>query len=207
MTKYATLPASRENDTRMEHLLKGMRSLKLRVYPENELEMSADFMQALAALFSNAATQTLKLAYADTFVSLLHPVVETATAEVNHPIWSQAIAVILQRAHLIATKPKYWPAIFPLITLALCVSPRDIFMQQWQPTIDVIMAKLKVSCIEEELMIGPNHPYTRYERVHPSILGVPAPVSGIIDFDTSTDRRSLSQLFRRQWSSLPGRPE
>jgi hypothetical protein len=128
----------------MEHLLKGMRCLKLRVYPENELEESAEFIQALAALFSNAATQTLKLAYADTFVSLLHPVVETATAEVNHPVWSPAISIILQRAHAIASKPKYWPAIFPLIVLALCVSPRDVFMQQWQPTMDTIMVRLKV---------------------------------------------------------------
>jgi hypothetical protein len=165
----------------MEHLLKGMRCLKLRVYPENELEESADFMQALASLFSSAPTQTLKLAYADTFVSLLHPVVETATAEVNHPIWSQAIAIILQRAHAVASKPKYWAAIFPLIVLTLCVSPRDIFMQQWQSTIDTIMIKLKVGLVKVSLTTGPNHSRSSHECLYTPILGISTPVSRIVN--------------------------
>lgn len=145
MTKYATLPPSRDTELRMEHLLRGMRHLKLRVYPTDDLEISAEFIQGLAALYSNATSQHLKNVYADTFVSLLHPVVETATAEVNHPIWSSAVATILQRALQAASKPKLWVNAFPLVVVALCVSPRDVFMQHWQSTIDVIMAKLKVS--------------------------------------------------------------
>jgi len=121
-----------------------MRHLELRVYPENELEMSADFLQQLAALFANAHGHSLKCAYAEIFTSLLHPVVETATAEVNHPQWSKAVATILQRALAMSAKPKYWAVAFPLVVVSLGVSPREALLQQWQAIVDVIIAKFKV---------------------------------------------------------------
>ena len=129
----------------MEHLLRGMRCLKVRVYPEEELEASSELLQNLASLFANAHGQTLKVAYAETFIHLLHPVIETATAEVNYPMWAKAVAVILQRAHIMAAKPRYWASAFPLIIVALGVSPREVIMQNWQICVDNITAKLKVS--------------------------------------------------------------
>lgn len=129
-----------KDDVRTEHLLRGMRHLKLRVYPEDELEMSSEFIQALASLY---ATSNLQKIYADTFVSLLHPAVDTATAEVNHPLWSRAIASILQRAS--AAAKKNWTVSFPLVVVALAVSPRDVFMQNWQQSMDAVISRLKVS--------------------------------------------------------------
>lgn len=145
MTKITSLPPTKEYEARIEHLLKGMRHLKIRVFPEPELEMSAEFVQSLAALYSNANSQGLKNAYADTLVHLLHPVIETATAEVHHPMWSKAIGIILQRALAGAFKPKLWAVSFPLVVVALGVSPREVFMQQWQGCIDSILPRLKVS--------------------------------------------------------------
>lgn len=105
--------------------------------------MSAEFLQDLAKLFANSHGNTLKCAYAETFTHLLHPVIETATAEVNHPLWSKVIAVVLQRALGMATKPRYWSVAFPLVVVTLAVSPREIFMEHWQSCIDVIAAKSK----------------------------------------------------------------
>ncbi len=122
-----------------------MRNLKLRVYPETELENSAELLEQLAAFFANAHGHSLKSAYADIFAGLLHPVVETATAEANHPRWSKAVAIILQRALAMATKPRYWSVAFPLIVVTLGVSPREALMQHWQGCIDNITAKFKVS--------------------------------------------------------------
>ena len=130
---------------KIEHLLRGMKHLKLRVYPEEELELSAEFIQQLAAFFTNAHGQSLKWAYAEVFTSLLHPVVETATAEVNHPKWSKGIAIILQRAMVMAAKPRYWSVAFPLVVVALGVSPREIFLQQWQGCIESITMRYRVS--------------------------------------------------------------
>ncbi|WVW83281.1 hypothetical protein I302_105300 [Kwoniella bestiolae CBS 10118] len=144
LSKYtSTNQPTKENEARIEHLLKGMKHLKLRVYPEDELEMSSEFMTSLASFFANSHGQTLKIAYAETFTSLLHPVIETATAEVNHPMWSKAIAIILERALAMAQKARYWPAAFPLVITALGVSPREVFMQQWQSCMDAILAKFK----------------------------------------------------------------
>jgi hypothetical protein len=135
----------KESDSKVEHILKGVRKLRLRVYPETELEMSAEFLQNLAHLFASAHGHTLKCAYAETFTHLLHPVIETATAEVNHPMWSKVIATVLQRAFAMASKPRYWSVAFPLVVVSLAVSPREIFMENWQSCIDVIAAKSKVS--------------------------------------------------------------
>ena len=136
---------AKEHEARIEHVLRGSRCLKLRVYPETELETSSEFVQQMSAFFANAHGHTLKCVYAETLTSLLHPIVETATAEVNHPMWSKAITAILQRALDMATKPKYWAVASPLIVVALGVSPRDVLMQHWQVCIDGVSNKLKVS--------------------------------------------------------------
>lgn len=146
LSKYATnQQPTKESEAKIEHLLKGMRQLQLKVYPEEELELSAEFLQSLSTFFATAHGQSLKIAYAETLSYLLHSVVETATAEVNHPIWSQAIAVILERAIGMVSKARYWGAAFPLMVTAMGVSPREGFMQQWQGVIDAILAKFKVS--------------------------------------------------------------
>ena len=142
--KHATSQPSKDGEARIEHLLRGMRHLKLRVYPEDELEMSSEFIQQLAGFFANAHGQSLKCSYAETFTSLLHPVMETATAEVNHPMLSKAVASILSRAQVMAAKPRYWSTAFPLVVVALGVSPRDVFLQHWQGCIENVTARLKV---------------------------------------------------------------
>lgn len=121
-----------------------MRRLKLRVYPEEELEMSSEFLQGLAVHFANAQGQNLRCAYAETLVYLLHPVIETATAEVNHPLWSKAVAIILQRALTMLAKPKYWSVGFSLLVVTLGVSPREVFMQHWTTCIEHVQTRFKV---------------------------------------------------------------
>ncbi|EIW69507.1 hypothetical protein TREMEDRAFT_10419, partial [Tremella mesenterica DSM 1558] len=151
ISRHITQQPSKDSDARLEHLLRGMRHLKIRTYPEEELEMSAELLQSLAGFFANAHGQNLKTTYVDTFLSLLHPVVETATAEVNHPMWSKAISVILQRAQGMAAKPRYWNSAFPLVIVALGLSPREAVMQSWQTCMDAITAKLRVKFTGEFL--------------------------------------------------------
>lgn len=143
LSRFANAASTKESDAKIEHLLKGMRRLKLRVYPEEELEMSSEVIQALAGFFANAHGQNLKCAYAETFVHLLHPVIETATAEVNHPMWSKAIASVLQRALAMLAKPRYWPVGFPLLVVTLGVSPREIFMQHWLMLMEHVQSRFK----------------------------------------------------------------
>lgn len=145
LSHLARAAPTKESEARMEHLLRGMRKLKLRVYPEDELEMSAELITSLAGFFANAHGQTLKSAYAETFVYLLHPVIETATAEVNHPMWSKAIAIVLQKALTMLAKPRYWSIGFSLLVVTLGVSPREVFMQHWPMCIEHVQTRFKVS--------------------------------------------------------------
>ncbi len=59
ITKYANSASAKDSEARIEHLLRGMRTLKLRVYPEAELELAAELLESLAALFVNAHGQPL----------------------------------------------------------------------------------------------------------------------------------------------------
>jgi hypothetical protein len=72
-------------------------------------------------------------------------VIETATAEVNHPMWSKAIASVLQRALAMLAKPRYWSVGFPLLVVTLGVSPREVFMQHWAMLIEHIQLRFKAS--------------------------------------------------------------
>lgn len=135
--------APKDLDARVEHILKGVRHLKLKVYPDDNLEMASEFLQTLSVFFVNAHGNSLKSAFAETFTHLLHPVIESATAEVNHPLWSKAVATVLQRAMVMASKPRYWNVAFPLVVVALSVSPREVFMEHWQACIDSISSKTK----------------------------------------------------------------
>lgn len=107
--------------------------------------MAAEFVETMASFFSAAHGNVLKCAYAETLTHLLHPVIQTATAEVNHPVWARSIGIILQRAMSMASKPRYWSVAFPLVVVALAVSPREIFLEHWQTCIEYITTKCKVS--------------------------------------------------------------
>ncbi|ORX39679.1 cell morphogenesis N-terminal-domain-containing protein [Kockovaella imperatae] len=142
LAKLSTSQA-RDSDARMEHLLHGVRQLKLKVYPESELENSAEFVQELATLYINVQREGLRLAYTETFTHLLHPVAETATAEVNHPLWSKAVDLILSRSQTMVTRPRNWSIAFPLVIVALAVSPREVFMSNWISCLEAITTRLR----------------------------------------------------------------
>jgi hypothetical protein len=181
--KYASIQPTKDADLKIEHLLRGMRHLKLKVYPEADLENSSEFIQQLATFFANTHGQSLKASCAETFTSLLHPVVETATAEVNHPMWSKAVAIVLSRALALAQKPRYWGVAFPLIVVSLGVSPREVFMQHWQGCIETITAKLKVSLRFGKLMTGSSRAAYRLELPHSNDLDIRQPMFRIVDLD------------------------
>lgn len=154
--------------------------------------MSAEFVQALAGFFANSHGHYLKCAYAETLIHLLHPVIETATAEVNHPMWSKAVAIILQRALAMLSKPRYWSIGFSLFVVTLGVSPREVFMQHWQTCIDNIQSRFKVcpDTLDSSpvLMSGPYIPGYSHGRINSSSLDLPQPMFRVVHLDAQTTR-------------------
>lgn len=54
---------------------------------------------------------------------------QSATAELHHPVWIKALDLIAPRAFSMISKPRYWMTAYPLYVAALCVSPEDRFLQ------------------------------------------------------------------------------
>ena len=61
-------------ETKAEMLIKCMRFLKLKIYPMDSLEETADFLHILSEFFANAHNVRVKNAYADVLVDLLEPI-------------------------------------------------------------------------------------------------------------------------------------
>ncbi len=61
-------------DTKYENLVKGLRHVRLKVWPPESFEEGAEFMDSLAKCFENAHGFRFKTAFVETLLQLLHPI-------------------------------------------------------------------------------------------------------------------------------------
>ena len=130
------------------------------VYPPENFEEGAEFLDSLSKSFEHAHGSRLKTVFAEILVHMLHdigkvrklwrenPIIltawQTAQAEVNHPQWAKAIETIYPKARDMANKPRYWSVAYPLSVVSLCVAPREFFLKHWQSCMELSLSKLKV---------------------------------------------------------------
>ncbi|KAF9525743.1 cell morphogenesis N-terminal-domain-containing protein [Crepidotus variabilis] len=134
---------SKDVGTKYENLVKGLRHIKIKVWPPEAFEEGAEFIESLSKSFANAHGVNLKLAFAETLVLLLHPIGKTAQAETNHPEWGKAIEVIFPKAREMMSKPRYWTSAYPLAVTSLCMAPQTYFLKHWQAFFESSVSKLK----------------------------------------------------------------
>ena len=108
------------------------------------LEETAEFMQTVASFFTKANSVRIKHAYAELLISLLLPLASVTGAEVNVPVWTQAVDAIYPKAYKMTMKPRHMPISHLLSTAVLSVSKREFFLQNFFPFIDVCWQKMKV---------------------------------------------------------------
>ncbi|KAF8324255.1 cell morphogenesis N-terminal-domain-containing protein [Cantharellus anzutake] len=132
----------KDSDPRLEHVLTGLRYLELKVWPPEQFELGAEFMESLARCFKNAHGFKMKSVFAENLTHMLHPLGKNASAEFNIPSWVQAIEHIYPKAIGMTTNPKYWSTAFPLAVTALCVAPQDFFRKHWSALCDITITKL-----------------------------------------------------------------
>ncbi|KAG9015079.1 Cell morphogenesis protein PAG1 [Tulasnella sp. 427] len=132
----------KDGGMRYENIIRGIEYIKLKVYPSEAFEESAEFLESLSKSFANAHGQRLKSAFAEVLTTLLHPVNETAEHEVNHPLWAKAIELMYPKANAM-TKPRYWSVSYPLAVTLLCVAPHDYFLRNWVSCIEASVGKVK----------------------------------------------------------------
>ncbi|KAL4912303.1 cell morphogenesis N-terminal-domain-containing protein [Aspergillus aurantiobrunneus] len=133
---------SREGDAKSELLISGLKHVRVRATPER-WSKSCDFMRSLARLFVNAHGQRIKQTYCNIFERLLLPVAASPNCDLTLPKWREFLDLVHSRLPHMLTKPRHWPAAFPLQVLLLCLSTKESFSSQWLSIIQSLPAKLK----------------------------------------------------------------
>ncbi|SCU86422.1 LAME_0D06062g1_1 [Lachancea meyersii CBS 8951] len=150
------LPPSlpRELEPPVHLLILGMRYLKLKNYPLEVFEESADFIKSLAKFFVASQNFSIRLAYAEVISQLLLPLAGSLTAEVNHPTWVEAMGLILENCRKVQNDNKFWVSSFKLMVSVLCVSPQELFCDQWMTLLERNIPKIKSKSLEERVVFA-----------------------------------------------------
>ncbi|KAL4946812.1 hypothetical protein BDV06DRAFT_181599 [Aspergillus oleicola] len=133
---------SKEGDAKSELLLCGLKHIRIKTTPD-KWPRSCDFMRSLARLFVNAHGQRIKQTYCNMFERLLLPVAANPACDLNLPKWKEFLELVHSRLPSMLTKPRHWPAAFPLHVLLLCLSSKENFSSQWLSIIQSLPTKLK----------------------------------------------------------------
>ncbi|KAJ1982086.1 Cell morphogenesis protein PAG1 [Dimargaris verticillata] len=137
-------PGPIPNEPQVEVVVRGMRYLRLKIYPVDALEETAQFLLSCTKFFLQAAHGLrIKFAYAEVFTQLLLPIGAVADAEVNFPDWAKSMEMLLSRATKMCTKPRYTAVAYPLMTAVLCASRREVFLAKFMSFLDQAFQRLK----------------------------------------------------------------
>lgn len=157
MNRSALIKEQKDNEGRLVYLIRGIRYLKLKVYPLEAFEETADFIAAFASIFDASRGSLVKTAMAETLSPLLAQIVQSASAEVNHPVWNKAIIMIFNKAHSMSDKPskaRYWNATVPLLCSVVGAAPQDFLLAKWSSSVDWCFAKMKEKVTRPTMMLG-----------------------------------------------------
>ncbi|CAN9189232.1 unnamed protein product [Alternaria alternata] len=122
---------NRDHEAKGALLIRALRHLQVKSYPEETWDRTCDFMLSMAKLFTSAHGQPVKYAYCQVLRELLLRITSKATIELNAPKWKTVIDMMKQRAAILLGKPKHWHEAFPLMAAVLCASPTETFLSQW----------------------------------------------------------------------------
>ena len=122
---------NRDHEAKGALLIRALRHLQVKSYPEETWDRTCDFMLSMAKLFTSAHGQPVKYAYCQVLRELLLRITSKATIELNAPKWKAVIDMMKQRAAILLGKPKHWHEAFPLMAAVLCASPTETFLSQW----------------------------------------------------------------------------
>ena len=133
--------AQLENKTAL--LIHSMRWLKVQSSSDDAWDRSCNLLQQLAGFFAEVHGKPVKYAYCQLFEDLLLPIAGKATVELNAPKWRHVLDTLRSKLTQLLMKPKHWIPAFPLLSVTICVSPSEVFSQQWLPTAFALQPKLK----------------------------------------------------------------
>jgi Cell morphogenesis N-terminal/Cell morphogenesis central region len=134
---------AKDLESRAELLILGMRPLQVRSFPEECWIESTDFIRNLARLFVNSHGSRIKQAYCQILEKFLLSIASDARSDLYLPRWRETLDMLNVRLTQMLVKIRHWNTAHPLLSLLLCLSPKEIFLSQWLPTIASLGPKLK----------------------------------------------------------------
>lgn len=140
---------SQEMEPHAHLLILGMRYLKLKHYPLENFEQSADFMKSISKFFARTENVSIRLAYADVTTQLLLSLAGVVTVEINHPTWIDAMETLYKCTKKLIQNTKCWSVGFTLGVSILCVSPPQLFTERWMKLLESNNDKIKTKDISE----------------------------------------------------------
>ncbi|KAF2721609.1 putative cell morphogenesis protein [Polychaeton citri CBS 116435] len=122
-------------------LVQSMRWLKVQFNSDEAWNHSCGTMRTLGRFFAEVHGRPIKHAYAELFEYLMLPIAANATYQLNSPKWKEVVETIYQKVSQMITKADHWPHVFPLQAVLLCVSPTDVFANQWLQSLSLFQPK------------------------------------------------------------------
>lgn len=143
-----------EEESSVHLLILGMRYLRLKNYPLEKFEEGAEFMMSISKFFAKTQNLSISLAFAELTNQLLLPLAGTLSAEVNHPIWVQAMNSLFDTATKIQSENKFWASGFKLKASILCVMPSELFIKNWMNLIESNINKIKSKNLMDRIVFA-----------------------------------------------------
>lgn len=130
----------------LDFFIECLAQVRLAIYPAERLDMTLTLLEILVAHYLEAKGQALRDAYGHTLYSMLTPLIEPVSAEVNLPKWEKIfVKMLLKRTFNLCEKQKYRPAAIKLASSALCLCDKVTFQQKWHGLADAISTFIRVS--------------------------------------------------------------
>uniref|UniRef100_A0A8C3TD11 FRY like transcription coactivator n=1 Tax=Chelydra serpentina TaxID=8475 RepID=A0A8C3TD11_CHESE len=124
-------------------LIMGMKFFRVKMYPVEDFEASFQFMQECAQYFLEVKDKDIKHALAGLFVEILIPVAAAVKNEVNVPCLKNFVEMLYQTTFELSSRKKHSLALYPLITCLLCVSQKQVFLNNWHIFLQNCLSHLK----------------------------------------------------------------
>ncbi|CCH61428.1 hypothetical protein TBLA_0E03740 [Henningerozyma blattae CBS 6284] len=145
---------TQDEEASIHLLILGMRYIRLKHYPLDKFEETADFMKSLAKFFSNTTNEVIQVAYAEVISHLLLPLAGSLTAEVNHPTWVDAISLLLGISQKLQLRPETWVSGFKLNVAVLSVAPHELFSKYWFQLIEGNIDQIRTRSLDDRVIFA-----------------------------------------------------
>eukprot|EP00794_Sanderia_malayensis_P007422 gene7422-8242_t len=126
------------------NIIMGLKFIRIKLFPVEELEESFLFLQECATLFlERNLDKEVKYAFASLFVEILIPVAATAKREYSIPAIKKFVDMLYKDALEMARKARHSSAMYPLVTALLCISQKQFFLSNWNTFLTMCLSHVR----------------------------------------------------------------